>query len=569
MKFFAKTMITQFLYERQSDPYLKISQTQRKERAKYSNFIWITGFQFRYSDTSWPNYHNGFKRKKWNKRNDSIYVPYGSLPRGEYQYLFAIYDSLWSDDLTKELVRLKNKWPEEHAILDGEFIDYQRENNLYFKKTQKINSAIIQLYLRPVVKNPLPGKIIIALNHLDRHMDSPVCAYWQTIEDYHTEDVPTDGYWSNYGMKVSETNKSMTICLASHYGTFALLMEPIMPPVTEPISTLDVLTIILALVSIIMLIVYVIAMAMLECYQTVHCRIYIYIAVSMAFSHLFFLIGFFTRKDFGNCTSITTLMELASMFVVTWFMIDGMHQLSQIRPLFNPKTNANAFYIIVGVGLPIAVLIAMLEFPYPAFEELAYCWPNVDGLDHLYFIGPIAAVIAVVAFLRVMAFGKVRKDEKKMMNDINYIRAFNGIQSTTVILTTCILYWVVGTIGIKQSGNVIQAVQLILPIIQIIISGQIIYYFFRKNDEVTDALEEQKKILERLRMNKMDHLAGVCMDVTYIPNATDKDENLRRESADIKTVDNTYNGFDNSSMVPSSSELLQMEQFTSETNLIK
>ena len=50
--------------------------------------------------------------------------------------------------------------------------------------------------------------------------------------------------------------------------------------------------------------------------------------------------------------------------------------------------------------------------------------------------------------------------------------------------------------------------QVILSAIQIITSGEIIFFFFRKNDEVIDALETQKRIMERIRLNRMDHLAG-------------------------------------------------------------
>lgn len=569
LRFFAKTMITQFLIERENDPYLKISQTRRIESVSHSHFIWITGFQFRYSHMAWPDYSKGFKRKKWNKRNDSIYVPYGSLPRGEYQYRFALYDSLWTGNLTKETVRLKKEWPEEHSILYGDFVDYALERNLYFKPTQKLNSAIIQLYINPVVKIPLPGHVEIAFTHLDQNMNNPVCVYWQVVEDYHKEIVPPRGYWSNYGMSVKLSNISITVCHATHYGAYALLMEPIRPDVSEPISTLDLLTIILSIISIIMLVSFVIAMAMLECYETIQCRIYIYIAISMCFANLFFLVGFFTRTDFDSCTTMMTLMELSFMSVFTWFMVDAIHQLNKIVPLFNPKTNVDAFFIIIGLGLPTSVLIAMLEFPYPAFTELTYCWPYVSGIEYLYFIVPIATVLLVTAIIRVMTFGKVRNDEKKMLSNMNYIRALIGIRATSVTLTTCIVYSVLGTIGIKQSGDVIQVIQLILPIIQIIISGQMIHFFFRRNDEVIDALEEQKKILERMRMNKMDHLAGVYMDVKYIPNPSDKDGNVITESVpnlQKSTVKNTFkNGGSNISLP----EDFRMDLTTSETDLIR
>ena len=81
------------------------------------------------------------------------------------------------------------------------------------------------------------------------------------------------------------------------------------------------------------------------------------------------------------------IFQLTFMLVVTWLMVDAIHQLNMLTPLFNEKTNSDAFYTIVGLGLPLAVLVAMLEFPYKDFDELVYCWPNVQGGHYLYFIG--------------------------------------------------------------------------------------------------------------------------------------------------------------------------------------
>lgn len=582
LKFFGHMMINQFLLEKETNLALQF-QTERDMNLVFSNMIWITGFQFRYADVSWPNYHKShkyFKRKKWNKRNCSIIAQYGALPRGTYKYRFALYDSLWTGPLTRGLVRLKRKWPKRHEIFHGEYVSYDKETDLYFKKTQSVNSPILQLYVEPVPQNPLPAKLVFALNHLNRNMEKPLCVYWQTVEDYSPEIVPTSGYWSNYGMEVESTNKTMTICSAYHYGAFALFMEPILPTVEKPMTTFDIVAILLTLLAMLMIIGYVVSMAMLECYQSTQCRMFIYIAISMFFADLFFFLGIFTRSDFNTCTNLMTLYELAFMFVVTWFMMDSIHQLNMLTPLFNPKTCADSFYVIVGIGLPLAVLIAMLEFPYPEFKELTYCWPNVDGAAYLYFIGPLGVVIIVTTVLRMLTYEKVREADKTRLEDINYMRAFSGTKSTGLIVVTCILYWIIGAAGIKATQKSGEVVMVILSAIQVIISGEIIYYYFRQNDEVADALEQQKKILERMRMNKMDHLAGICMDVKYVPGQGDSLDNLQMESnVDLKDdVDKDSTRFDSmfgsnlisiDSSSPDSDTDLRMGDFASQTSLIR
>lgn len=578
LKFFGSEVLRQFFVERSKDEYLKARQTQRKIKLVYSNMIWITGFQFRYSDISWLDY-SSFKRGKWNRRNDTIKVPYGALPRGEYSYEFALYDSMWTSKLNRELVRLKESWPDQHIILDGEHVSYDTERGLYFKSSHVVNSAVLQLYVQSrstpptPTPNPLPTRLTIVLNHLDRNMEKPICVYWQQVDDYYEELVTPKGYWSNYGMEVQFTNRTMTICRASHYGTFALLMEPIHAAVAKPMSTVDILTIIFSLIALLLLVGFIISMGMLECYRSMQCRIYIAIAVSLFFADLFYFAGIFARRSSTTCTNLMTLSELTFMCVVTWFMIDAIHQLNMIKPLFNPKTNANAFYTIIGIGLPLAVLIAMLEFPYPPFDELAYCWPNINGAHYLYFIGPLSVVILVAGFLRMLTFEKIRSADKRQLEDVNFIRAYYGTQAAVVVLVTCLVFWIVASAGVHSERKTGDVIQVVLAAIQIVMSGQIIFYFFHKNDEVVDALETQKQILERMRLNRMDHLAGVIMDVKYVPNAGDVKENQSIESeVAIKDSKDRVNKFDSMfglNTYAQSGSPDHRDDFTSQSSLIR
>merc|ERR1719242_993378 len=172
----------------------------------------------------------------------------------------------------------------------------------------------------------------------------------------------------------------------------------------------------------VLLVGFIISMGMLECYQSIQCRIYVAIAVSTLFTDIFYFAGIFARGQPDTCTDLMTLLELTFMCVVTWFMIDAIHQLNMIIPLFNSKTNADAFYTIIGLGLPLAVLIAMLEFPYSSSEELAYCWPTIDGAHYLYFIGPLGIIILITGILRMVTFEKIRNTGKIKEDNINFIR---------------------------------------------------------------------------------------------------------------------------------------------------
>ena len=540
----ARRIIDTFLQIKILNPRLaKLDSAKRAERFE-SDIIWMTGLQLRYSDKEWPDYTQPqFQpKRKWNNRNDSIFAPYGCLPRGEYQYHFFIFNNLAERKIeNKQQVRLKDTWEKRHPIFTGDFIEYMSDKNMWYKDGLEINSAIMMLTVNPEQPNPLPGNLVLRFTHLQKGMINPICMYWQ----YLTPDVPGQlrgaGYWSNYGVKVRSSNDTMTICTATHYGAFAVFMEHKIIKIEE-YDYWGLITIIGTLVAIIMATGYLVVMCMFRLYRTIYNRIFMFTDLSVLMFNIFFLYAFMSRDSWDSCTSITAFLEFWHVQILTWMMIVNIHMLSRLREIFNQKTNIEAFYYILGWGIPIAVAVALQEFPHGRYEKLRFCWAKLEGFEIFYFGGPMLVLLLTQFIMIFLVMGEIKKFPEKIDKDINYIRAMSGIRSSITILLTVALMWVVGTIGIKQTGFIQTICMLAIPFLNIVLAGEILYYYFYNNDEAIDAMHENKKIKEYIRFMKFKHLDGIKMKVSYV--AKEGDAEMENYEDDVDKADDDDDEFD-------------------------
>ena len=54
----------------------------------------------------------------------------------------------------------------------------------------------------------------------------------------------------------------------------------------------------------------------------------------------------------GMCTTLSVIMQLFHTTVMSWSMLESVHQLSRIRYFFNEdKSNIEAFYSVIGWGI--------------------------------------------------------------------------------------------------------------------------------------------------------------------------------------------------------------------------
>ena len=497
-----------------------------------TKMVFDIGKKFRYGDKRLPDYNiRPFTKtnKRWLGRNDTIEIPYGNIPRGWYTFEFVMYEHIIDKKIPKEKLRLKHAWTYRHPIITGAYIEPRTETGLYDNENLQLNSMIISLELSPARKNPLPGENIISFTHLRTGLEKPICVYWQPLETGRSSVLTSTGYWTNYGMRVFKTNKSMTVCRSYHLSAFAVLMEPETAASSIKPDPLNPIIVFLTVVSILMLTVYIIAMLLLKCVRTIYSRMYLYIAVSCLLAQIFFLVGFNGRKSWSSCTTMVTWMQFCHTSVFSWLLLEGVHHLSRLRYIFNEKTNANAFYLILGIGFPIAVAIALQEYPYQHFDELRYCWVYTEGYDLLFFAGPLVVLLLVSLALRFMIFMELRKCPGEIATNVNYDRAYHSLIASVVIIPTYTVLLCFGTFAVKGNKTTTGVAMVTLPLFYICISFEIFYLYFYRNDEVIDAVVTELQIREKTKLKTYSYLKGLNMRAKYQHHNDDEKEEYEEE----------------------------------------
>eukprot|EP00794_Sanderia_malayensis_P016711 gene16711-18405_t len=479
-----------FYYWRTSTANIDIFRFKRMIK---DNMIFEAGITFKWSDRVWPEYNKAtlFPKAKWNGRNDTIRLPYATMTAGVFKYAFNMYNNVFDADVSKEEMRLKDNWKKGHLISTGLYIDYMAEKDLIYSEKYKINSAVLSLTIEPKPVTPIASDVIITLWHKKKGMFKPRCVYWQFTN---TEDASTKyigGYWTDYGMRVISTNDTTTICASNHLSAFAVLMEPVYEKPPEPIDDFTLATIILTVVSILTLIVYLIAMVMLRCTRTQYSRMYMYIAASCVLSQIVFVLALMKKDDWSMCTTMSILMQFCHTTVMSWMMIESVHQLSRIRYFFNENSsNIEAFYNCIGWGFPFAVVVALVGYPFDQFSDIS-------------------------VILRLITYHEVKKHPERLKRDINYQRAWRSVVASIFFLPLIAVLWLVATMGVTKSKTEAGPYLVTLPILNLVVGLMVVIFYFYKNDEVQDALVEQRKIKEKKRFLKYEHLKGMKMKVSY------------------------------------------------------
>ena len=330
------------------------------------------------------------------------------------------------------------------------------------------------------------------------NMKNPICVYWQYVKPDDPTEFPSAGYWSNYGVEYRNGNHTMTICKAYHDGIFAVLMEDVVEVEEES----DIWGLVLILVTIVAIIVsgaYLIGMFMLKMHLDIYNRLYMCTDFSVFMYEFSFLAAYFERKNWDHCTFMTTIMEIWHVMIVTWVLLQNVHQLSRLRSIFNDKTNIDALYFILGLGVPIAVAVSLQGFPHAPYETLRYCWADFTGFQWLFYAGPVIVISFSTFAIMFLETKEMKKFPEKAEEDINFIRANKVIKSSSVVILTVVASWVVGTFGLKVDGWFQVVMMLGQPLICIILSCEMWSFYFSDNDVVIDALAENKVSLSQGR----------------------------------------------------------------------
>jgi len=251
------------------------------------------------------------------------------------------------------------------------------------------------------------------------------------------------------------------------------------------------------------------------------------------------LVGLTKRDDWDSCTQVGTWIQFCHVSVITWIMIESVHQLSRIRYFFNDKTNIDVFYFVLGWGFPLAVAIALQGFPYEKFEKQRYCWIYVTGYDLWFFAGPMAIMLIITICIRIIMFMDIRKNPEKMESDINYKRAYSSLVASSAIIPTFLVLWIFGTYAIKSESSIKGVALIALPLLNLAVGAEIFYFYFYRNDEVRDALKRELNIREKQKLGTYHYLRGLNMNVAYRADSKASLESEENQTgSQIKLIDN-------------------------------
>ena len=213
-------------------------------------------------------------------------------------------------------------------------------------------------------------------------------------------------------MKMHKTNKSMTICHAYTFGTYAVFMEPQPEPIKLSTDILHVIFQTLLLVSALIPLVYLAGMFLLKCQKSTANRMYIYMAFCLFMSQVLIMASFFFRDNWQKCTAFVGWIQFFYVSFMCWLFLEAIHRLDCILFFFDTKTNQDLLYHVLGIGFPISNTLAMKGFPYVEFKELDYCWIYTKNLQMGYFASPIILLLIAIVIVKIVTWREIKKNKK-------------------------------------------------------------------------------------------------------------------------------------------------------------
>lgn len=495
--------------------------------------LWHGETGTRLSDIIVPNYESRefeSSRRRWRKRNDSLFIPYGNMARGRYLYTFTLFEDLMvGKGGGREKFRLKEEWPEVHAIKQGQYISLRSEKNWLHKSNHIFNSVVMSIQMEPKISDFLPG-FNIAFNHKMRNLTNPICVYWQPVSSGKTSEAPNFGYWTNYNMKMIKTNKSMTVCHSYTFGSYALLMEPVVDEdLSKPLDMLDIIFLVLIGLATVMQIIYLIGVISLRCHRYITVRIQINVSISFILEHGMMLYSFFYRDEWTKCSMFNGWIQFFFLNIISWLLMEAIHHFKNLNNFLNPKTDEDLFYYLLGLGFPLSNAVAMMGFLYEQFNSVRFCWTYSNNGDIWYFIFPVFIFSLTLSIVKFLTFRKFRGKEKLVKTDFNYEQAELSFKSTLAILPTLIIGWLLLSTAVKTTSDLQGLLMVIAPTVQLVASLEFFYFFFYRNYWVMQAFIEEGRIREMNKLRTFSFARGMKVLMRYKNSEYDHLENIFEE----------------------------------------
>jgi len=318
------------------------------------------------------------------------------------------------------------------------------------KEAPSLNSAIVSLNLRPLLKKTFEDPVVITLKHTEvrKGRNSASCVFL---------DVERKISWSPFGCQANSSNATHTVCHCYHLTSFAVLMS-----VKEDISAipkghqlaLSLITYIGLSVSIVAL-----CLAFLTFYFfrfTKSGRTFIHknLTIALIFAHLVFLFGINKTANKLVCKGIAIALHYFFLVSFAWMALEGVMLYLMLVKVFHTKTSSSKtkkIFFFLGWGLPVVIVVTSGVLFHQGYGTGAYCWLSLERRFIWSFVGPVLLVLLLnFAFLgmtfRVMAQSGPGTNKKRTSKIRRWCKA--------CMLLTCILglTWLFGVFYINHES---------------------------------------------------------------------------------------------------------------------
>ncbi|XP_065895642.1 uncharacterized protein [Dysidea avara] len=303
----------------------------------------------------------------------------------------------------------------------------------------------------------------------------------------------TVGGWSTDGIIQDSSPGLPVLCNTTHLTSFAVLVSS---GGSEGSLSLRIVSYIGCGISIVCLIVTIIIIIALRkrAFNGKQHLVHLNLSVALLLALITFVSGVETAtNNRPGCIFITSLLQYLFLAVFSWSLCEGIMVFAMfVAPFYNGLFQKLLFYLIVGWGLPIPIVVISAGVSHNIYglyddDERWACWISDDDGAIWAFTAPMIAIIIVNYFFLAVSVYNIYKTRKYHQNlSINEKRKFD-IARTVLISILALLpllggTWILGLLFLFDSDS--EPLAWIFTILNSMQGVAIFYFRVVRNQEI-------------------------------------------------------------------------------------
>lgn len=273
----------------------------------------------------------------------------------------------------------------------------------------EVSSDVISVKLPEMQSAPLDSPIDISFANRLVNRSSYICVHW----NYSIPNTRGGG-WSRDGCKLKSSNVTHTVCACTHMTAFAVLSDLNLQYPEVAAFSMRLVTYVGMSVSLFLLLVAFILFLLMRKLKSNSISIHKNLIAVIFLAELTFLIGINQTADQRICRLVAICLHYFFCASFSWMFVEGLHMYRRLREKRNVDTGKMSFYYFMGWGCPAIVVGISAGLASDGYGNEKFCWMSTDGTLIWTFTIPIIIVVALNAFIFIMALGiSLRKQSKK------------------------------------------------------------------------------------------------------------------------------------------------------------